>query len=78
MPDSFENKTDVFERVSPPSDDVPMEELGPSEKIGTKADRRDMMRLGKNQELRVSILFQSFLTNSHLVYQVPVMLMWKK
>jgi hypothetical protein len=28
-------------------------DLGPSEKIGTRTDHRDMLRMGKNQQLRV-------------------------
>ena len=28
-------------------------DLGPPEKIGTRTDHRDMLRMGKNQQLRV-------------------------
>lgn len=28
-------------------------DLGPPEKVGTRTDHRDMMRMGKNQQLKV-------------------------
>jgi hypothetical protein len=28
-------------------------DLGPPEKVGTRTDHRDMLRMGKNQQLRV-------------------------
>ena len=28
-------------------------DIGPSEKVGTRTDHRDMLRMGKNQELKV-------------------------
>lgn len=44
---------ETFKTVTAFTDDSPVEELGPSEKVGTRADHRDMLRMGKNQELRV-------------------------
>jgi hypothetical protein len=28
-------------------------DIGPAEKVGTRTDHRDMMRMGKNQQLKV-------------------------
>lgn len=37
------------------SDEDDIADIGPPEKIGTRTDHRDMMRMGKNQELKVWI-----------------------
>lgn len=46
-------KTSVTNSVE---DDIA--DIGPSEKVGTRTDHRDMMRMGKNQELKVCNCFQ--------------------
>ncbi|KAH8811165.1 amino acid/polyamine transporter I [Xylogone sp. PMI_703] len=61
MSDQFDNKSPVSDGVDALPDDVPPEDFGPTEKIGTKADHRDMIRMGKNQELRRNFRFLSIL-----------------